>query len=119
MLFGPPAPQLSALVSVLISQPFEPTPVFPTTLSQLPKPALQAIVQAPVAQSGVPFTVEHTAPQPAGKPTPPLVAPPGPQFVTVNVLCSQPSSCRLALQSAKPPEQTLVQAPPAHTGITT
>ena len=116
---APPGPQLFASVSVFTSQPLEPTPVLPTSPSQLPKPALQVIVHEPAAQAAAPFCVEQTAPQPAAKPTPPFVAPPGPQFVIVFVLCSQPSVWRLPLQSAKPAAHTLVQAPFVQTGITT
>jgi hypothetical protein len=54
----PHAPQLVALVSVLISQPVEPM------LSQLPNPAAQVpSVQLPVTQVSVALARLHTAPQ--------------------------------------------------------
>src|SRR5437867_11177450 len=54
----PQVPQFSGLVVRLISQPFEASP------SQLPKPALHEIEQAPMLQPGVPFWLLHTLPQP-------------------------------------------------------
>ena len=76
-----------ALVSVKVffSQPLAwfPAQELPTTLSQLAKPALQAIVQAPAPQPGVPFCTEQAQPQPASEPRPALVAPPGPQLLTL------------------------------------
>jgi hypothetical protein len=69
----PQAPQLVALLVVLVSQPFDAVP------SQLPQPTLHEIEQAPAVQEGVPLTEEHAEPQ-------------APQLAGfVEVLTSQPS----------------------------
>ena len=75
------------------------------------------IVHVPAPQPGVPFTVEHTLPQPAAAPCPLLVAPPGPQFITSNVDTSQPSDCLFVLQSAKPFAQVPLQTPAPHVRV--
>src|SRR5438045_3572886 len=68
----PQVPQLASVALRSVSQPLA------TLLSQLPKPALQAIWQAPATQLAAPFAVEQALPQ-------------APQLVTlVLVLVSQP-----------------------------
>jgi hypothetical protein len=72
----PQAPQLDVLVSVLTSQPFEPSP------SQLPNPALQALsVQAPDVHEAEAFESAQATPQ-------------APQLPSVVRLDSQPLPVR-------------------------
>jgi hypothetical protein len=92
----PHVPQCETLVLVLVSQPLA------TLLSQLPKPELHAMVQAPPPQPGVPLTDEQAALQ-------------APQCaMLVFVLVSQP----LALLASQLPKPTLqvpsVQTPVEH-----
>lgn len=78
----PHVPQWETLPRTLVSQPL------PALPSQLPNPALQAIVQTEPTQLGVPFVALHAAPHP-------------PQCCTLLlVLISQPSAAP-PLQSAK------------------
>jgi hypothetical protein len=54
----PQVPQFAVVFVRFTSQPVDAKP------SQLPKPALQAIEQAPPPHDGVPFVLLHGAPQP-------------------------------------------------------
>jgi hypothetical protein len=81
------APQCRVLVCRLASQPLFALP------SQLPKPALQVMLHAPLLQLGVPLVVLQALPQP-------------PQLLTVFKLISQPFPL-LPSQSAKPAAQEI------------
>src|SRR5256885_169086 len=96
----PQAPQLAASFEKVISQPLV------ALLSQLPKPALQVIVQPPTAQPATPFAVEHARAH-------------EPQWVgSMAMLVSQPSFGS-ALQSPNPALQLAIwQAPSTHCGDT-
>jgi hypothetical protein len=87
----PQAPQLVALVLVLVSQPLE------ATASQLPKPALHMIPQTLMAQVGVPLVPLHAAPQ-------------APQWAGVPVRSVSQPSVATALQLPHPPAQVKPQA---------
>src|SRR2546428_811327 len=78
----PQAPQCAVLALVSVSQPLATLP------SQSPKPASQAIWQAPALHEGVPWLFEHALPH-------------APQLLTVVTSTSQPSAA-FPLQSAKP-----------------
>src|SRR5204862_421374 len=89
----PQVPQLASVVLRLVSQPL------PTLPSQLPKPAVQAIWQAPPTQLAAPFVVEQALPQ-------------APQCeVLVLSVVSQPLAT-LPSQLPKPALQAMPQAPP-------
>jgi hypothetical protein len=92
----PQVPQLRASVANVASHPFIALP------SQLPKPAVQAIWQAPPAQEATPFAVEQALPQP-------------PQLRTsAAVLVSQPVEA-IVSQSVNPALQAaMAQTPMRH-----
>jgi hypothetical protein len=90
----PQVPQWVVLVPVFVSHPLV------TLLSQLPQPALHAMVQAPPEHDGVPLVVEQETPQP-------------PQLVTLAlVLVSHPLA---GLLSQLP--QPVLQAPRVQTPV--
>lgn len=94
----PQAPQLVVSLPSATSQPSATLPL------QLAKPGVQAMLQLPEGQLGVPFAELHAVPQ-------------APQFVTVYVFVSQPFAS-LPSQLAKPGLQVMpLQTPPEQVGV--
>ena len=94
-----PQPEQFATVPSVVSHPL------PALLSQLPKPLVQTMVQAPSEHDGVPLVVLHALPQP-------------PQWLTfVCVLASQPLLAWPSQLPNEPLHAVSRQVPVAHDSV--